>query len=122
VLLDQHLHRSPQRLRLLPVEARGEDVALELLRRNRKVVLRRAVLREQLVGDAVHVDVRRLRRQDHRHEQLDRILEPQRDLRVCVLDCKALDDRTDARTLRAHALPRLVNVATRHEPTLTDPR
>jgi hypothetical protein len=37
----QHLHRAAQRLRLLAVEAGGEDVALELLLRHREVVLGR---------------------------------------------------------------------------------
>ena len=42
VLLDDALHRAAQRLRLLPVEAGREDVALELLLRDREVVLRAA--------------------------------------------------------------------------------
>src|SRR5690242_6554970 len=59
-LLEQHLHRSAQRLRLLAVEAGREDVALELLRRDGEVVLGPAVLDEQLLCDSVDVHVRRL--------------------------------------------------------------
>ena len=68
VLLDQHLHGAAQGLRLLPEEAGRVDVALELLDRDGEVVLGPAVLLEQPLRDAVHVHVRRLRREHHRDE------------------------------------------------------
>src|SRR5262249_35686992 len=122
VVLDQHLHRAPQCLRLLAIEAGGEDVALELLDRHREIVLRRSVLLEELLGDAVDVDVGRLRGEHHRDEELEWILEAKSDLRVCMRERETLDDRSDARALRAYALARFVDVAARHETTLTDCR
>ena len=113
-LLEQHPHRAAQRLRLLPVEAGGEDVALELLLRHGEVVLGPAVLLEQRRGDAVDVHVGRLRRQHHRDEQLERVAERERDRRVGVLAREPLDDRPDARALRPDPLARLRDVATRH--------
>src|SRR5436305_1147909 len=81
------------RPRLLAIEAGGKYVALELLRRRSEIVLRAAVLREELLGDAVDVDVGRLRREHHRDEQLEWIPETQRDLRIVVLERETLDDR-----------------------------
>ena len=84
-LLQQRRHRPAQRARLLPEEARGVDVALELLGRHGQVVLRPPVLAKQPLRHAVDVHVGRLRREHHRHEQLERVAEAQRDLRVGVL-------------------------------------
>ena len=91
-LLEQHAHRPADRLGLLPVEARREDVPLELLLRNRQVVLRPVVLLEQRRGDAVHVHVGRLRGEHHRDEELERGAERERDRRVLVLAREAVDD------------------------------
>ena len=114
VVLDQDAHRAAQRLGLLPEEAGGEDVALELLDRHREVVLGSAVLDEEILRDAVDVHVRRLRREHHGDEQLERAAERQRDRRVGVLDGEPLDDRPHARPLRPDPPPGLVDVAPRH--------
>src|SRR5439155_26968122 len=113
---------AAQRLRLLPVETRREDVALELFGWKREIVLGPTVLRKQLLRDTIDVDVGRLCRKQHRDEQLERILEAQRNLRVCVLECETFDHRPDARALRTNAFARLVHIAARHMTTLTDCR
>ena len=113
-LLEQHAHRAAQRLRLLPVEAGGEDVSLELLRRHGQVVLGLPVLDEQPLGHAVDVHVGRLGGQHHGDEQLEVVREPKRDGGVGVLGGEALDDRADALSLRADAPARLGDVATSH--------
>ncbi len=108
------MHRPAQRFRLLPVETRREDVALELLGRHGEIVLGPVVLLEQLLRHAIHVHVRRLRREHHRHEQLERTAERQRDRCIRVFHGEALDHRPHARTLRADPLARLLDEATRH--------
>ena len=93
-LLEQRLHRSADRLRLLPEETRRVDVALELLHRNGEVVLRAPVLLEQRRGHAVDVHVRRLRREHHRDEQLELAAEASaRSSRRGASRCEPLDDR-----------------------------
>ena len=72
VLVQQHVHRPPEVPGLLPERSRRADVGLELLERHGEVVLGPAVLEEQLLRDAVHGHVRRLRGEHHRDEQLDR--------------------------------------------------
>src|SRR6266508_2534115 len=110
-LLQQHLHRPAQRLRLLTEEAGREDVALELFGRNSQVVLRAPVLLEQPLGDAVHVDVRRLRGEHHRDEELEIRPRLEGDGRVGVRGGEAFDDRPDACALRADAPARLLEIA-----------
>ena len=116
VVLEQHRHRPAQRLRLLAEEAGRADVVLELLRRDGEVVLRRAVLLEQPLGDAVDVHVGRLRREHHRDEQLQVVAEGERDRRVRVLGQQPLDDRPDPLALRADAAARFADVAAGHQP------
>ena len=118
-LFDEHLHCATQPPRLLTVETCRVDVALELFRRHGEVVLRPAVLPEQRLGDAVHVHVGRLRGEHHRHEQLERAAEAQRDARVGMRGGEPLDDRPEARALRADAFPRLLQVAACHRATLS---
>ena len=113
-LLEQHLHRPAQRLRLLAEEAGRVDVALELLLRHGEVVLRPPVLLEQPLGDAVDVHVRRLGREHHRDEQLEVAAEAERDRGVRVLGREPLDDRPDPLALRPDAAARLADEATRH--------
>src|SRR5581483_2263723 len=116
VVLEQPLHRPAQRLRLLAIEPGRVDVALELLDRHREVVLRPAVLPEEVLGDAVDVHVGGLRREQHRHEELQRVLEAKRDPRVGVLDGEPLDHGTDPLLLRSDALAsRLGEIAPRHQ-------
>ena len=114
MLLDQHLHRPAQRLRLLAEEARRVDVAFELVRRDGEVVLGAPVLLEQALGDPVDVHVRGLRREHHGHEQLQLGAEPQRDGRVGMLGEEAIDDRSDSLALGADAAPGLLDEAARH--------
>ena len=114
VLLDQHLHRPTQRLRLLAEESGCVDVALELLGRHGEVVLRPAVLLEQHRRDTVDVHVGRLRRQHHRDEELQRVTRPESDFRVRMRLLQPLDDRPDASAFRTDALPRLVDEAAWH--------
>ena len=121
-LLEQHLHRPPQRLRLLAEEAGREDVSLELLRRDGQVVLGTAVLLKERLGDAVDVHVRRLRRQHHGDEKLELGARPERDRSVGVRGCESLDDRLDACALRPDAVARLVEVTTRRQTSLRRPR
>jgi len=83
-LLDQHLHRPAQRLRLLAEEAGRADVVLQLLDRHREIVLGTLVLAEQRLSDAVHAHVGRLCRQHHRHEQLEIGAEAESDGRIRV--------------------------------------
>ena len=106
-LLDQHLHRPADRLRLLTEEPRGPDVVLELLGRHREVVLRPAVLAEESGRDAVDVDVGRLRGEHHRDQQLELVPKAKCDCGVLVLGCEALDDGDDPGALRPHSPPRL---------------
>ena len=113
-LLEQHHHRRAQGPRLLTEEAGSEDVPLELLLRDGQVVLRTLVLLEQPLRDAVHVHVRRLRREHHRDEQLELVPKAERDRRLRVLGGEPLDDRHDPRPLGTDAEPRLVDVAPRH--------
>ena len=113
-LLEQHPHRPAEGLRLLPVEAGREDVPLELLLGDGEVVLGPPVFLEELRGHTVHVHVGRLRRQHHRHQQLERVGEREGDRRVLVLGGEPFDDRLDPLLLRPDALARLVDVATRH--------
>ena len=84
-LLEQDAHGSADRLRLLPEEAGGVDVPLELLLRHREVVLGSSVLLEQRPGHAVDVRVRRLRREHHRDEKLERGAKAERDGRIRML-------------------------------------
>jgi hypothetical protein len=113
-VVEEHSHRPSQRLRLLVVEACREDVPLELLRRDREVVLGPGVLLEQRLRDTIDIHVGRLRREHHGHEQLERVGERERDRRVLVLFREALDDRPDPLLLRPDALARLADEATRH--------
>ena len=114
-LLEQHVHRPADRLRLLPEEAGRVDVPLELLLRDGEVVLGLAVLLEQPLGHAVDVRVRRLRREHHRDEELEIRAEAERDLRVRVLLGEPLDDRPDPLPPPPEPAPaRLADVATRH--------
>ena len=114
-LLQQHPHRAADRLRLLAVEPRGEDVPLELLDRDGEIVLRPAVLLEEPLGDAVHVHVGRLGGEHHRDQELDVAAEAKRDRRVGVLLREALDDRPDPVSAPAETAPTgLRDVATRH--------
>ncbi len=119
-IVDEHPHRPAQRLRLLPVEARREDVALELFLRHGEVVLGCVVLLEERRGHPVHVHVGGLRRQHHRDEQLERARERERDRRIRVLDGEPLDDRPDALLLRPDALAGLADKAARHRATVDD--
>ena len=119
-IVDEHPHRPAQRLRLLPVEARREDVALELFLRHREVVLGCVVLLEERRGHPVHVHVGGLRGQHHRDEQLERARERERDRRIRVLDGKPLDDRPDALLLRPDALTGLADKAAGHGATVDD--
>jgi len=114
-LLDQHLHRAADGLRLLSKEAGGTDVVLELLDRDREVVLGAPVLAEERLRDAVHVHVGRLRGEHHGHEELEVGAEAKRDRRVGMLRCEPLDDRDDPLALRPDAPPRLGDETTRHE-------
>ena len=101
--------------RLLAEEAGGEDVPLQLLLRHREVVLRAAgTSRRASLGHAVDVHVGRLRREHHRHEQLERRPEAERDRRVRVLGRQPLDDRADPFAPAPDRPPRLADVATRH--------
>ena len=114
-LLEQDAHRPADRLRLLAVEARREDVLLQLLDGHGEVVLGAPILLEELLGDAVDVHVGGLRGKHHRDQQLDVAPEAQRDRRVGVLPCEALDDRPDPVAAAAEPPPpRLADVATRH--------
>jgi hypothetical protein len=114
VVLDQHRHGAPDRLRLLAEEPGRVDVAFQLLLRDGQVVLGAAVLLEQRRGDAVHVHVGRLGGEHHGDEQLDVRPEPERDPRVGVLGLQPLDDRHDALLLRPDALPGLADEAAGH--------
>ena len=108
-LLEEDAHRATDRLRLLTVEAGRVDVALELLGRDCEVVLRPAVLPEQVLRNAVDVHVGGLRRQHHGDQKLDVALEAEGDRGILVLCREPGDGRADAfrpcRALAA-ALPR----------------
>ena len=84
-VLDEHAHRSADRLRLLPEEPGRVDVALELLDRDGEVVLGPPVLLEEGRRDPVDVHVGRLRGEHHGDEELEIAAEAQRDLCVGVL-------------------------------------
>ena len=115
-LLEEHSHRAPDRLRLLPVEAGRVDVALELLRRHGQVVLGPPVLAKQILGDAVHVHVGRLCREHHGDEEIEVGGEAERDRRVGVLGGEPLDDRPDPLGTAAEpSTSGLADVATCHE-------
>ena len=70
--LGEDLLAAPaDRLGLLPEEPRLVDVRLELGRRDREVILRTAVFREEPARDLVHPIVLRLRGEDGRDEELE---------------------------------------------------
>jgi hypothetical protein len=106
-VLDQHLHRPADRLRLLAEEPGGTDVVLELLDGHGEVVLGSVVLQEQRLRDAVDVHVGRLRREHHGDEELEVGAKPKRNRRVRVGGCEPLDHRQDPLAFRADAPTRL---------------
>ena len=86
------------------------------LDRHGEVVLRLAVLDEQLLGHPVHIHVGRLGGEHHGDEELDVAPEAERDLGIRVLLGEALDDGADPLAARPKATTsRLRDVATCHE-------
>jgi len=108
--LQQRLAASPNRPCFCLVIARRVDIALELLDGNPQVVLRRAVLAEELLGDLVDALVGALCREDRGNEQLKRRGEAQANPRCWVCLTQPLH-------YLAHALPfRHGAVSARREP------
>ena len=112
-LLEQHAHRALAGSWPSGGRCPWGGCRLELLERDGEVVLGPAVLPEQLLGDAVHRHVRRLGREHHRDEQLDRVAEAERDGRVRVGPREPLDDLADALALRPDPPASLEDVVTR---------
>ena len=116
-VLDEHAHRSADRLRLLAKEPGRVDVSLELLDGDGEVVLRLPVLLEERRRHLVDVHVGRLRGEHHRDDELEVRAEAERDRGVHVLGREPVDDRADSFAAAAEPAPCLAHVATRHEAT-----
>ena len=104
-LLEKAAGHPAKRLRLLVVEPRRLDIPLEDSGRRRRVVRRATVLGEEDPGDLVDPLVLGLRRQDRRHEQLQRRRETERGSPVRIGLREAGQDLAGARTehrIRAH--------------------
>src|SRR5205085_5796237 len=83
---------APDGLGLVAEEARRVYVALELGRRRGGVVLRRAVLAEEVGGDEVDALVRALRGEDCGDEEFERVRVVQAATRVRVFFFEKADD------------------------------
>ena len=92
VRAEQGLRHAQEHLGLLPEEAGGDDLRLELRGRRRGEPLRIGIALEERRRDLVHARVRRLRREDRRDEQLERRREVELRRGVGMLAVQAVQD------------------------------
>ena len=84
VFLDDFAHRAANAFRFVAIEARGFDRVFQLGERRVRIIFRGTIFPKQTRRDHVDPFVRRLRRENGRYEQLERIPKVQLAMRVWI--------------------------------------